>query len=177
MSKIQIIFRESDIALSSESSALPSLGAKIQLCLVEGRSPDDALLVELVVKAIQKLSLTPSGWILVDFPKTKEQAVLLERQLTGYEEPKPIKKGDLKRTKEMGNPEQKKSLIISSETNSPHTSTHPASCINCVFLLDVSNDVSFARANGEYIDPISSKKYHIQLDPPPKNQPVIKLFH
>jgi hypothetical protein len=140
---------------------------------MEGQSPEDSLLVDLVVCALSQLSEGGGGWILLDFPKTREQAVLLERELTGYEDAKPVKKGDLKRAKDGGkNVPRNKTLIAAADTTNEVQATPPASGIDVVFLLDIPNEVAFGRAAGQLVDPISNKKYHIELDPPPKSVPV-----
>jgi hypothetical protein len=88
------------------------IGAKMRLQLMEGQSPDDLLIVDLIVITLSQQSEGGGGWILSDFPNTREQAVLLERELTGYEDAKPIKKGDLKRQKESGKPIPRNKSIL-----------------------------------------------------------------
>lgn len=144
---------------------------------MEGHSPDDSLLVDLVVYALNQQSEGGGGWILLDFPKTRDQAVLLERELSGYEDAKPAKKGDIKRAKEAAKPvHRNKTLIASADTANDITAALPMSGIDIVFLLDVPNEIAFNRAAGQLIDPISQKSYHIELDPPPKNVPVLFNF-
>jgi adenylate kinase family enzyme len=47
---------------------------------------DDEYQVSLIMAAIRKASEAndSSGWLLVDFPRTRNQAQLLEKELTGY---------------------------------------------------------------------------------------------
>jgi len=55
--------------------------------MLEGGYPNDELLVQLIIDAISRVNIDhpdcKGGWILVNFPQNKEQAVLLERELTG----------------------------------------------------------------------------------------------
>lgn len=59
------------------------IGARLQLTMMEGLSPDDSLLVSLVVEAMSQEPEKPGGYVLVDFPKTRQQAQLLEREISG----------------------------------------------------------------------------------------------
>ncbi|KAJ3039877.1 Sperm flagellar protein 2 [Rhizophlyctis rosea] len=77
------------------------IGARIQAMILAGHPVDDALFVALVVDAIKQVPEEKEGrggWVLVDFPRNRNQAVGLERELSGYEDPKPIKLGNLKRS-------------------------------------------------------------------------------
>ena len=71
---------------------------KLTSSLLSGESLDDATVVSLVIAAIKDHA--ESGFILLDFPRTRVQAALLERELSGYEDPKPPKIGGLKRSDE-----------------------------------------------------------------------------
>lgn len=60
------------------------------MTMLEGSTPDDHTLVTMVVEAIKRKvpdgvggNGKGGGWILVDFPRTLGQAVLLERELSG----------------------------------------------------------------------------------------------
>lgn len=82
------------------------LGERIQVSLMEGSSPDDQLLVELVVDALKRISpnaasaaallngesiqnlasgsnSTDPGWVLLNFPRNRNQAQMLEKVLSG----------------------------------------------------------------------------------------------
>ncbi|KAI8928765.1 hypothetical protein BC831DRAFT_447306 [Entophlyctis helioformis] len=150
----------------------PQIGAKIQLAMLEGQSPDDSLLVALIIDALSQQPPKSGGWIVVDFPRTRVQAQLLERELSGYEDPKPVKKGDLKRPKDKDKSASKnRSLIAPSEGQSDAASQAPASGLDCVLLLEIDNEVAISRSAGQRLDPIMNKVYHLELDPPPKNAP------
>jgi adenylate kinase family enzyme len=163
---------------SSEKDKKPlskqQIGAKLQLAMLEGQAPEDSLLVALVLEAMSQEPERPGGYLLVDFPKTRQQAQLLEREISGYEDPKPIKKGDLKRSKDKerattGN--RNRSMINPTENPQDNPVPQPISGLDAVFLLDVNNEVAFKRASGQLIDPISNQKYHIENNPPPVDAP------
>jgi adenylate kinase family enzyme len=158
------------------------IGEQIQQSLLEGQAPDDEHIIKLLIIEIKKQSENPinSGWVLVDFPRTKAQAQLFEKELSGYEEPKPIKLGNLHRsgkekTEKTENEThqsvpKKRSLIAPPGENSAATSAIPAvSELDAVILLDVSNETAFRRAAGRRLDPVSGIEYHLEFNPPPDN--------
>jgi adenylate kinase family enzyme len=149
------------------------IGAKLQLAMAEGLKPDDTLLVALLVEAMQQEPEKPGGWILVDFPRTKQQAQLLERELSGFEDPKPIKKGELKRTKdkERANTSRNRSLITGADLPE-ESNASPISALDAMFLLDIENSLAISRAAGQMVDSITGERYHIEFHPPPSNVPV-----
>ncbi|KAH6574351.1 hypothetical protein BASA62_002468 [Batrachochytrium salamandrivorans] len=148
------------------------IGAKIQMDMVGGHGPDDNLLVLLIIDALRQHPEKSGGWILVGFPQTRAQAQLLERELSGYEDPKPIKKGDLKRTKDKGRSAPKsRSLIAPSEPQGDSPPVIPISGLNCVLLLDVDNETVIGRSVGQRVDTITGDNFHIDLNPPPKILP------
>ncbi|KNE60449.1 hypothetical protein AMAG_05837 [Allomyces macrogynus ATCC 38327] len=93
------IARES-ASLGVTDGVLLDLGRRAQECLLAGADVDDAVLVGLVAYRIRQIAEqdAAAGWILVGFPRTRAQAQLLEKELTGYEEPKPVKPGNIKRS-------------------------------------------------------------------------------
>ena len=60
-----------------------SIGAKLQQAMLERKSPDDSILTSLVTQALKNVDPNLSGWVLVDFPRNKKQALLLEKEITG----------------------------------------------------------------------------------------------
>ncbi|KAI8843668.1 hypothetical protein BC829DRAFT_400872 [Chytridium lagenaria] len=150
-----------------------AVGSKIQVSMLEGAYADDALLVSLVIEGIKKCTTDgksqSGGWVLVDFPRTRAQAQLLERELSGYEDPKPVKLGNLKRTpKEKEKPSSRKRSMIAPVENKSDSKTPTAiSGIDAVFLLDVDNETAIKRAAGRRLDPVTGLKYHLELNPPP----------
>ncbi|KAI8587012.1 hypothetical protein BDZ88DRAFT_399175, partial [Geranomyces variabilis] len=155
----------------------PGLGAKVEISMLEGGSADDSLLVTLVVEAIQKLlpleDAPPGeagGFIITDFPRTRVQAQLFEKELSGYEDPKPVKPGNLKRT-----PKEKtrrKSQIAPADTQQQEPKIGNAtSGLDAVIMLDVPNETAYDRASGRRVDPVTGKMYHLETNPPPVDDP------
>ncbi|RKO93481.1 hypothetical protein BDK51DRAFT_25580, partial [Blyttiomyces helicus] len=158
-----------------------SLGAKIQLAMMEGSSPDDHLLVTLVVEAMRKATVPTDqqqfgagGWILVDFPRTRAQAQILEKELSGYEDPKPVKLGSLKRTPKE-KPQRRRSLIAPADPKGPAAGALPTatSGIDTVIMIDVENETAVKRAAGRRADHIAGGEYHLENAPPPAGVPGI----
>lgn len=63
-------------------------GAKIEESLLAGNEVEDLVLVTLIANCIRETNEEVEsgewgGWILDDFPRTKNQAQLLEKELTG----------------------------------------------------------------------------------------------
>lgn len=46
----------------------------------EGRQLEDDMLVSLVIKRVQMADCTSRGWVLEDFPKTRNQAMFLAKR-------------------------------------------------------------------------------------------------
>lgn len=139
----------------------------MQVALMEGTNPQDEILVELVLLEIKRISETQgNGWILLDFPQNKNQAQLLEMRLSGYEEPKAVKQGNLKRVAGV----RKSSLIAPGES---HVDEKPQikSGLDLVIMIEVSNEIAIKRSAGQRFDPIKGSKYHLEFSPPPSNIP------
>ncbi|RKP16927.1 hypothetical protein ROZALSC1DRAFT_24728 [Rozella allomycis CSF55] len=126
-------------------------------------SLDDNLMVSIVANKIKECNLEIEekrfgGWVLIDFPRTRNQAMLLDKELIGYEEPKQVRSGNLKRGK--GQLITKKSYIanLNEVENAPIVNI---GSFDGVFLLDVSNDVVFERANGRMMDNLTGKIYNL----------------
>ncbi|KAJ3204680.1 RNA polymerase II subunit A C-terminal domain phosphatase, partial [Clydaea vesicula] len=167
------------------------IGAKIQLSMMEGKSPEDSHLVSLVADAMQNLPKSESekfsGCILLNFPRNRLQAQLLEKELSGYEDPKPIKLGHLKRglntTKDnsvspfsgKGEAEveqnRKRSMIAPVENKTENKRTICQSGIDMVILLDVDNETAIKRSAGRRLDSITNEEYHLEFNPPPTEAP------
>ncbi|KAI9197523.1 uncharacterized protein BJ171DRAFT_427982 [Polychytrium aggregatum] len=167
------------------------IGAKLQLSMLEGGTADDNLVVSLVVDAIRKATpsddnpISSGGWVLVDFPANRNQAQLLEKELSGYEDPKPVKLGNLKRTpkektkekekeaKSKGDKEDRRRSMIAPLTDNKIETKLPAavSGIDAVLLLDIDNETSFKRMAGRRVDTITGDNYHLELNAPPVNNP------
>ncbi|KAI8829998.1 hypothetical protein BJ741DRAFT_367645 [Chytriomyces cf. hyalinus JEL632] len=169
-------FEEIGDAKQQKALANTHPGAKLQQSMLGGGSPDDELLVSLVSEAIKKNSGPECpGWVLIEFPRNRYQAQLLEKELSGYEDPKPVKPGNLKRTPKEKAPSavKKKSLIAPADQKSDAKGPAPASGIDAVILLDVDNETVIKRSTGRRIDPATNIEYHLELNPPPMDQPGI----
>ncbi|KAJ1512516.1 Sperm flagellar protein 2 [Coelomomyces lativittatus] len=154
-------------------SKLLEMGQQAFQSLSSGNEVEDEVLTALVAHTLRQTK--NSGFLLVGFPRTRLQAQLLEKELTGYEEMKPIKPGNLKRTGS-SNPKQTKSLqkvkslvapdLVSSET--PPTSH--TGCFDAVVLLQMDVDTAVKRLTRKRIDPETNSIYLLDENPPPTNE-------
>lgn len=171
----------------------------MQLSMMEGSSPDDQLLVDLVIDTLKRLgneeeaktgSQENFGWVLLNFPRNRSQAQLLEKELSGYEDPKPIKLGHLKRApkdKNGGNKDapppatqhlapssagRKRSLIAPSDLKSEQKSPSAKSGLDMVFMIDLANELVIQRATGRRVDTVTNDRYHLQFNSPSTTTPV-----
>ncbi|OUM67060.1 hypothetical protein PIROE2DRAFT_58969 [Piromyces sp. E2] len=172
------------------------IGSEIQIKMLEGGYPNDELLVQLVIDAISRVDIDhpdcKGGWILVNFPQNREQAVLLEKELTGYEEPKKVKQtlpkrksnGNIKNNKDGGDGcgcvNKKSTNNTKTETNATTTDKNQdqkedklKSGLDLILLMNVDNDIAFKRMTGRKIDTLTGKIYHLEYNPPPENEPGI----
>ncbi|KAI9096087.1 hypothetical protein DFS34DRAFT_623887 [Phlyctochytrium arcticum] len=179
---VQDVIKHADITAKQEESEKSrsklsnkaQIGAKMQINMLEGGSPDDNLLVSLVVDAIQRSvpeqpGAPYGGFILTDFPRTRAQAQLLEKELSGYEDPKPVKLGNLKRTPKDKTRRRSQIAPLEGLTNSKPGNV--VSGLDTVILLDVTNEMACKRAAGRRIDPLTGEMYHLDTNPPPVDQP------
>ncbi|KAI9355938.1 hypothetical protein DFJ73DRAFT_824011 [Zopfochytrium polystomum] len=144
--------------------------------LMEGAAIDDEAIVNLVAAAVRKISekSAATGWIILNFPRNRQQAQLFEKELSGYEDPKPVKLGNLKRTPKEKDKQQRRSLIAPASDQKGEAKLPVAiSGIDVLALLDVENEVAIKRAAGRRVDPITGIEYHLEFNPPPDNLPGI----
>eukprot|EP00833_Pecoramyces_ruminatium_P006888 jgi/Orpsp1_1/1180920/evm.model.c7180000075125.1 len=166
------------------------IGSEIQIKMLEGGYPNDELLVQLVIDSISRVNIDhpdcKGGWVLVNFPQNREQAALLEKELTGYEEPKKVKQALPKRKsglniKNNNSQNNKKANTAATATTNNNTSEKGAEVkdiklkggFDLVLLMNVDNDVVFKRMTGRKIDTLTGKIYHLEYNPPPENEPGI----
>jgi hypothetical protein len=174
-------------AVASLDSALLLLGEKAKKELLEKGGVDDSTLVSLVVFRIKQISnqSPTAGWVLVDFPRTRTQVQLLEKELCSYEEQKPVKPGNLKRAPTPAgnvaatagaaqsslspataskdkNPTKRKSLLTPETSQMDNVSSIATSCFDQVLLLSVDNETAFKRAAGRKINLKSGELCHIE---------------
>lgn len=104
---------------------------------------------------------TPQGFVLDGFPRTDSQAVLLERKLTGL------------------NVEAERLLIADASVlvppppdMVPEVDRPRRSGLDAVMVLQLEDGtVALKRALGRRVDPLTGRVYHLDFDPPPKNEP------
>jgi adenylate kinase family enzyme len=48
-----------------------------------GKIPENSWMISLIGMAIKEVNESKSGWILLNFPRNSNQALLLEKELTG----------------------------------------------------------------------------------------------
>lgn len=84
---INNIFSNCRVAKTSSDKKIvsrESIGAKMQDSMKAGKIPDDSWIISLLGIAIKEVDESKYGWILVNFPRNSNQALLLEKELTGY---------------------------------------------------------------------------------------------
>lgn len=131
------------------------LGEKANAVLNQGGEVDDEMLTSIVAKKIRE----SNNFILCGFPRTKQQATLIERELAGYEEPKVVKPGNLKKSDKK--PQKQKSLIASDPNQTETIEGIASSCFDIVFLIEMDTETAFLRGTGRRIDPVDNHVYHL----------------
>ncbi|XP_065729297.1 sperm flagellar protein 2 [Phocoena phocoena] len=136
----------------SELTVRAQLGAKSEKLLKKGKSISDTLLVSIMVNAINQIPLY-KGWVLDGFPMTLNQAKLLEEALTGC-------------NRNLIELEGKKSQISTLAVD--HTTSRevplPASALDFVMLLDISDNSSLNRMNDIMAEAFSSETPHEDIN-------------
>ncbi|KAG5459114.1 MAG: hypothetical protein BJ554DRAFT_527, partial [Olpidium bornovanus] len=159
------------------------LGGKIQLAMMDSGSPDDTLLIGLVAENIKEaVSQNKSGWVLVGHWRhlagDYASRWVYKRLRFRYEDPKPVKPGNLKRQGTAGKekpstPVKKKSMIAPTRYDPDEANAAPpTSGIDKLIYLDIDNETAFRRAAGRRVDPLTGNTYHLDLRPPPRDVPV-----
>lgn len=177
--------KKAPISAGKKLPRLSHLGAKIQMSLLEGQSPIDQHIVQLVLIALAKQVESEkekpgNGWILLNFPRNRAQAQLFEKELSGYEDPKPIKLGNLKRVPKEEKKDKasvvsgrKRSLVAPADAKNERQQSLAKSGIDIVFMLEVDNEIAIKRAAGKKVDPVTGEKYHVEFSSPPNNVPGV----
>jgi hypothetical protein len=113
----------------------------------------------------------PSGFVLVDFPNTYEQAVMLERLMTGF-----LPKDHIVLTENELKKQEMSYLIVSSEKNQPQEKLI-SSGFDRVISIESTTRECLERAFGHLKVPGSDRDYHLMLNPPPTNEsPLIETL-
>ncbi|XP_076812230.1 sperm flagellar protein 2-like [Clavelina lepadiformis] len=133
------------------------LGKHAMHYLKSGEPVPDGILVEIMVAAIHKIP-DGSGWVLDGFPTTLQQAILLEKALTGsdvnLDEDVPKRK-----------PSKKSSLVMDPK---PVKDQPPIkSGLDVVIVLDVEDELILKRAAGRTEAQHAGEIYHTEFRPPP----------
>jgi adenylate kinase family enzyme len=68
---------------SNEGVTREGLGAKLKESMTAGKIPENSWMISLIGMAIKEVNETKAGWILLNFPRNSDQALLLEKELTG----------------------------------------------------------------------------------------------
>ena len=143
------------------------LGRQAAAVLKEGKQLPDDLLVAIMVQEISSLHVSdseadePKGFILDGFPRNEAQAALLEKALTGL---------DLEKVAER---ESQASVLVAPLAKDKDASdVKPVSGLDAVILLTLSDEsLALKRALGRRIDPETGAVYHMELNPPPTDNP------
>ncbi|TPX51313.1 adenylate kinase [Synchytrium endobioticum] len=171
------------ITLTDRLPSLAELGKKLEMSMLEGSKPDDTVVAGVIALAIKACEEQGRGWVICNFPKSRNEAQLLERYLSGYDEPKPVKPGSLKRGEKGASSanngaqskpivsELRRSLIapVTNSVNDPPPKP-PCSALDAVFLLNIDNNVAIRRAAGRRVDPVTGTIYHLEFNLPPSEQ-------
>ncbi|ESO92609.1 hypothetical protein LOTGIDRAFT_120497 [Lottia gigantea] len=135
-------------------TARAKLGSKVFRFLKKGKPVDEQLIVDILVEAIRRVPEN-TGWIIDGFPQNYNQAKLLEKALSGFEE-------KTKKEPEKSSGKQKRSSLVPDPRPSP-PAPEPASGINVVIVLDIDDEVCIKRAAGR-----TWEQFHQELNPPPE---------
>jgi len=122
------------------------------------KSPQE---IEADIKAL--LSVEVNGWILLDFPRTINQAKLLENALTGYTSPSDGPKGF-----ENSNFEVWSKLTDPPVRHLEQFIRPQNSFFDGVLMLSASNEECKRRATGRKVDPTTQTVYHPQDNAAPE---------
>lgn len=109
------------------------------------------------------MSVEKSGWILLDFPRTINQAKLLENTLTGYKSPSDQPKSFTQANQEIWTNFTDPEDLDAGEI----TFSAQSSFFDSVFMLDTSRDECVRRGLLRKIDPTTNIVYHMEDSPPP----------
>jgi adenylate kinase family enzyme len=138
-----------------QSEMFKQLGEIALQSLNKGEAVKEEIIIHLIVEKIRTIPAS-KGWIIDGFPTNYEQAKLLEKALTGYDDDAPVQ---LKPTRES---------ILASDPNPPPPKIKHRSAIDTVIYLDLTNEEALKRSVGRFFGTISHSLYHQQFKPPPE---------
>eukprot|EP00727_Mastigamoeba_balamuthi_P014471 m51a1_g9649 hypothetical protein (1744) ;mRNA; f:1177012-1182708 len=117
-----------------------------------------------VVAAIRAAqSENPGGWVLDGFPETAAQAAALEKELSGYEAPKPATPPNRRKRRSQVNAKQ--SVLTTAPPEPPKQPEPLVSALDAVVVLSLADEASMRRALGRRVDPVTGVEYHVEFDP------------
>lgn len=134
------------------------LGQRAHEHMQRGEAVPSEVVVGLVVLAVQRIDPT-KGWVLDNFPTTREDCVLFEKVLTGYDEAQPDPYAHMSSL----------APVSADERISPHV--EHKSALAAVVCLDVDDTTCIRRAEGRRLDPDTGVVYHLEglgFPPPPR---------
>ncbi len=114
--------------------------------LNNGEPVRDEIIVHILVEKIKTLS-QDKGFIFDGFPTTFEQAKLLEKALSGYDEDHPVL------------PKPKRESILAPNPKPEPPKPKHQSAIDLIVYLDLSNEVVLKRSVGRYCNFINKLKF------------------
>lgn len=153
------------------------LGWECQEALAEGGKVTDEVVVQLIRLRVLSMGMAQSdsardspsqGWVLVDFPRTARQAMLLEEALSGYKPPSDPVPGPPVLAASQG--DRVPSRLAPPPTPPPRTGPLP-SALDLVLRLDVAPATAAARALGRRRDPVTGLLYHVETNQPDSDTP------
>lgn len=113
------------------------LGQQALRFLNNGEPISDEVIVQIVVEKIKSLN-NSRGWILDGFPLTLNQAKLLEKALTGFDEDKPV----VERIK--------KESVLAPNPNPKEEKKQHKPGLDLVLFLDMDDQIVIKRSVGRY---------------------------
>ena len=114
------------------------------------------------------MSVQKNGWVLLDFPRTINQAKLLETMLTGYRQPSDLQKQQNQVVSEINT-----NFTDPEEHEGPLNFSPQTSFFDSVFLLDTAKDECLRRGKNRKIDPTTNQIFHMEDSPPAGNDQKI----
>nr|XP_032826562.1 sperm flagellar protein 2 [Petromyzon marinus] len=142
---------EADPVTHAELPCSVELGRQASEVLAQGGVVPDQLLVFLVLQALRELP-EQTGWILDGFPATVQQAKLLEKALTGWNED--LEEGNSKEMGQQGSgtASGKVSLLVQ-DPFAPPKAPPPPPALDLALVLTLSDSAAFERAeSAEAVD-------------------------
>uniref|UniRef100_S4RCG7 Sperm flagellar 2 n=1 Tax=Petromyzon marinus TaxID=7757 RepID=S4RCG7_PETMA len=145
--------------LSNITSNVVELGRQASEVLAQGGVVPDQLLVFLVLQALRELP-EQTGWILDGFPATVQQAKLLEKALTGWDED--LEEGNSKEMGQQGSgtASGKVSLLVQ-DPFAPPKAPPPPPALDLALVLTLSDSAAFERAESTSCEDLRAHTQHL----------------